>query len=192
MTLNNSINSPMLGGINTLTLNGVLFGNAAATIGASAAFTANGQLLIGNGSSTPAVATLTQGAGISITNGAGTITIAATGNAAFVDVTGTSQTLVTGTSYLADNAGLITFTMPTTAAVGTVMRIGSSPVNVGGWSITQLASQSIQVGNVVSSTGTGGHVASTSTLGGDAIEFVCTVANTTWVAVSSMGSLSVV
>lgn len=192
MALNNAINSPMLGGISTLTANAVLLGNAASTITAAAAFSADGQLLIGNGVNAPAVATLTAGNGITITNGAGTISIAATGDSSFSLVAGTSQTMVAGTSYIATNAALTTFTLPAVAAAGTVLRIGSSGVNAGGWTLAQAAGQSVRVGNVASTAGVGGSVSSTSASGGDALEFVCTVANTTWVAVSALGSLTVV
>jgi len=180
-------------GVATLTSHGILLGNGASAVSATAEL-ADGQLLIGSTGNAPSAASLTAGSNITITPGAGTITIAATvsGNPTFSVVSGTSQTMVAGSSYVANNAALTTFTLPTTAAAGTVMRIGSSAANDGGWTITQLASQSIQVGNVQSTVGTGGSVASTSATGGDAIEFVCTVANTTWAAVSYVGSLTVV
>lgn len=178
-------------GAATLTDNGILFGNGTAAVGATAELS-DGQLLIGSTGNAPSVASLTAGANITITPGAGSITIAASASAnTFSVVSGTSQTMVAGTSYLAINAAATAFTLPATAAAGTVMRIGSAGANVGGWNIVQLASQSIQVGNVVSTVGTGGAVASTSSVGGDSIEFVCTVANTTWVAVSSLGSLNI-
>lgn len=190
MAKNNAINSPMFGGIATLTANAVLLGNAADAVQASAAFSADGQLLIGNGIGTPSIATLTAGSGISITNGAGSITIASTPSIpTFTVVSGTSQTMVAGASYLANNAALTTFTLPATAAVGTVMRIGSAGVNAGGWTIAQGSGQSVQVGNLASTSGVTGSVDSSSAAGGDTIELVCTVANTTWVAVSVIGEL---
>lgn len=61
-------------GVSTLTSGGILFGNGASAVTASAVLT-NGQLLIGDGSGIPTVSTLTAGAGVGISNGAGSITI---------------------------------------------------------------------------------------------------------------------
>lgn len=193
MAFNNAINSPMLGGIATLTQHGVLLGEAAGTIVATAALT-NGQLLIGSTGADPVPASLTAGANVTITPGAGTLTIAATAaTPVFSNVTGTSQTMAAGGQYLANNSGLVTFTLPATAAVGTVMLIASAGANIGGWTVAQGTGQSVQVGNVVSTAGATGSVSSTSSSGGDSLEIVCTVANTTWVAATApQGALAIV
>jgi len=62
-------------GVSTLTSHGVLMGNGASDIQATAE-PSNGQLLIGKTGDFPVLATLTDGAGTLITEGAGTITIA--------------------------------------------------------------------------------------------------------------------
>jgi hypothetical protein len=51
-------------------------------------------------------------------------------------------------------------------------------MGAGGWKIAQNASQNIQIGNLSSTSGTGGSIASTNQF--DSIHFICTVANTTW------------
>lgn len=109
------------------------------------------------------------------------------GVSSWVDVTGTSQAMAVNTGYISDNVALVTMTLPSTAAQGTVLRVCGSAA--GGWKIAQNALQNINVGNQVSTTGTGGSVASTSQY--DTIELLCTVANTTWVAISGWGNLSV-
>ena len=62
----------------TLTIHGLLKGDAAGAVSALPAAT-DGQLPIGSTGADPVMATLTQGSGITITNAAGSITIAASG-----------------------------------------------------------------------------------------------------------------
>lgn len=89
--------------------------------------------------------------------------------------------------YVANNAGLVTLTLPVTAAFGTVIRVAGK--GAGGWLIAQNGGQNIQVGNVSSTIGVGGSVASTNAF--DAIELLCTTANTTWTALSMIGALNI-
>lgn len=154
----------------------------------------DGELLIGVTGGDPVGATLTAGSGITITEGAGTITIAASGGgggaggvSAWVDVTGTSQAMSVNTGYRANNASLVTLTLPATAAQFTVIRVAGS--GAGGWRIAQNAGQNIQVGNQVSTTGVTGSVSSTNRY--DTLELICTVADTTWQALSGWGNLTV-
>lgn len=149
----------------------------------------NGQLVIGSTGATPVAATITQGTGISVTNGAGTITIASTATSiTWVDVTGGTQTLAVNTGYIADNAGGVAFTLPTTAAQGTLISICGN--GAGGWSIAQNAGQSINVGNAPTTTGVTGSLASSNAF--DQVDFLCVVANTTWNVRSMVGNLTVV
>lgn len=149
----------------------------------------NGQLMIGNSGNVPAAATLTAGSGISITNGSGSITIAAT-SAGFTwtTVTGTSQTISAENGYISNNAALITFTLPSTASVGDTFQIVG--LGSGGWKIAQNASQLIHFGSSVTTTGTGGSLASTNQY--DVLTVVCTVANTTFSVTTAIGNLTVV
>lgn len=85
---------------------------------------------------------------------------------------------------------LLTMVLPAAAAVGTVLALKGTQVGAGGWIITQNALQNIQVGNVSSTIGVGGSVA--STLASDGISLICVVADTTWEMVFMNGNLTIV
>jgi hypothetical protein len=137
----------------------------------------NGQVLIGSTSGTPTPATLTAGPGVSIANGPASITISGTGSGiGWTEVTGTSQAAAADSGYVTNNAGLVTVTLPATAAFGTALSIIGK--GAGGWSLAQNSGQNIQVGSVSSTVGAGGSVASTNRF--DSIDLLCTTANTTW------------
>jgi hypothetical protein len=106
----------------------------------------------------------------------------------YIKVTSTTQTIVTDTNYIADAATLLTFTLPATAQVGTKISIMGS--GVGMWKVAQNALQNIRVATGISTTGTGGYIAASNRY--DCVELVCTVANTSWVATSVVGSITVV
>lgn len=110
------------------------------------------------------------------------------GISSWVDVTGTSQTIAVNTGYIADNAALVTLTLPTTAAQGTVFKITGN--GAGGWLLAQNALQSVKFGNTVTTVGVGGSLASTNA--GDGLECLCVVTNTTWRVINSVGSLDVI
>lgn len=136
----------------------------------------NGQLLIGSTGSDPVVGTITGSSGITVTTGAGTINISSNaGSLNWIDVTGTSQVMVAETGYTANNAALVTFTLPTTAVYGTGLSVIGK--GAGGWKINVGTGQNIQIGNV-SSTVSVGSIASTNQF--DSIDLICTTANTTW------------
>jgi hypothetical protein len=153
--------------------------------------TLNGQLIIGSTGATPVAATLTQGAGITITNAAGSITIAASGTElTWTTVASSSQALAVNNGYIVNNgASLCTLTLPSTAAVGSIIAIIGLSASTGLWKIAQNASQLINFGSSVTTTGTGGSIA--STLVNDNIYIICTVTNTTWAVVSAVGNQTV-
>lgn len=143
----------------------------------------NGQLLIGSTGADPVPGTLTAGTNISIANAAGTITVSATGLAGigWVVVTGTSQAMTADTGYIANNAGLVTLTLPSTAAVGTIIYVQG--LGSGGWSVAQNVGQNIQIGSISSTVGVGGSVSSTNQW--DSVTLLCVTANTTWTALGA-------
>ena len=104
------------------------------------------------------------------------------------EVTGTTQAASVNAGYIANNAALVTITIPTTAAVGDVVRVTGK--GAGGWKIAQNASEIIHFLGTNTTTGTGGSLASTGTY--DGVEIVCVVANTEWVVASSMGNITIV
>lgn len=150
----------------------------------------NGQLLIGSTGADPIPAAITAGTNISITNGAGSITVATTGPASFswTDVSGTSQAMTVNSGYTANNAGLVTLTLPVTAAYGSIFAVVGK--GAGGWLIAQNAGQLIHFGNVTTTTGVTGSLA--STLQYDVIWLLCEVANTTFVVTGSIGNITYV
>lgn len=106
----------------------------------------------------------------------------------WTEVTGTSQAMAINTYYIANNAALVTLTLPDTAALGSVIKVVGS--GAGGWKIAQNASEAINFGNKTTTTGTGGYIASTHRY--DAVELVCITANTTWNVISSIGNITYV
>lgn len=103
-----------------------------------------------------------------------------------VVVTGTSQAAATNTAYVTNNSGLCTVTIPSTIAVGDELRVIG--LGAGGWKIAQNASQLINFGNQVTTTGTGGSLASSNQY--DTIHLKCTVANTTYSVVAVQGNIA--
>ena len=159
------------------TANSAMFRTDASGVPGWSASMTDGQLLIGDTSGTPVPGTLTAGPGISIANGPGSITISGTGSGiGWTEVTGTTQAMAADNGYVANNGALVVFTLPTTAAFGTVINLVGK--GAGGWRIDQNSGQNIQVGSVSSTVGTGGSVASTNRF--DSLELLCTTADTTW------------
>lgn len=189
----------------TYTINTILYAGSANTVSGlatanSAIFTTNqsgvpaltgsltnGQLVIGSTGARPVVANLTAGTGITISNSAGGITINSTGSGvATVEVTGTTQAMAINTRYIANNAGLVTFTLPSTAAIGdTIIVVGKG---AGGWRIAANASGQIHVG-AIASTATTGTVSSTNQY--DSITISCITANNIWTFEAGIGSYSI-
>jgi hypothetical protein len=106
----------------------------------------------------------------------------------WTDVTGTTQAAASNNGYIADNSGLVTITLPTTAAIGDLIRVSGK--GTGGWKLAQNASQLIHFGTSTTTTGTGGSLASTQA--DDCIEILCVTANTTFVVQSAVGNITIV
>lgn len=150
----------------------------------------NGQLLIGSSSADPVAATITPGTNISVTNGAGSIRIDATGLAGigWVNVTSSTQAMVADTGYVADKSTLVTFTLPVTAAFGTIIYVQG--LGAGGWQINQNSGQQIIIGSSLSTIGASGFIASTNQY--DSIALLCVTANTTWCSLGApQGNITV-
>lgn len=106
----------------------------------------------------------------------------------WVTVTGTSQQMVPNTGYFANNAGLVTLTLPVTMAVG--QEIVVSGQGSGGWTIAQNSGQQIILGNKLTTSGIGGSISSTAQY--DNVTIVCMVAGTTFTVLNSMGNITYV
>ena len=100
-----------------------------------------------------------------------------------------SFTVNTGT--IANKAGLLTMTLPATAAIGDIIEI--TGINTAaGWLIAQNANQQVFIGTSSTTLGAGGSIASINIR--DSLRMVCVVAgaNTAWNVLSSMGNLTIV
>lgn len=109
-------------------------------------------------------------ADFTVTNGA--VSLISNPGTDWTVVTASTDNLVTHTGYFANNATSVTFTLPATASVGDSFQVVAMHAT-GTFIIAQNASQSIQVGNVVTTTGVGGSLTSTDI--GDWIEIVCSI-----------------
>jgi len=101
-------------------------------------------------------------------------------------VAGTTQTMAVANGYANNNAGLTTFTLPTTAAFGSLVAVVG--VGAGGWTIVYGTGASIIFGNTTSTTTTGSLASSQQR---DVVYLLCVVANTTWQVTTSIGNLLV-
>lgn len=148
----------------------------------------DGQIPIGSTGITPILATITAGAGITVTNGAGSITIASTaGGFTWNIVAAASQALAAENGYINTNVGLTTFTLPAVTIVGDTYQIAGN--SAGGWRVAQNAGQQIHYGSVSTTVGVAGQLDSTSAH--DCIEILCITANTTFIILDSVGTITV-
>ncbi len=103
-----------------------------------------------------------------------------------VDQSTTPQTIAINTAYVANSGSLITFNIPATVAQGSTFEIDG--YGAGGWLLQCNTGQVINLGS--SPTTSAGSLASTNRY--DGVKIRCTVANTTFVALSAVGNLTVV
>ncbi len=133
--------------------------------------------------------TITQGSNAIVTAGANTITIAATGHFAWA-LTTVDAGIVVNNGYIANKAGLLTMTLPATAAIGDM--IGITGVNTAvGWRIAQNANQQIFFGTSSTTLGVGGYIEATAIR--DSAQLVCVVAgaSTVWNVISAQGNITI-
>jgi hypothetical protein len=99
----------------------------------------------------------------------------------------TIQIMSSNFGYITDNAGLINFTLPLLCDIGE--RIAISGFSAGGWSLDFNVGQTVIVGGIVA-TPSFGSIASTDRY--DQIELLCVETNTTFIARSLIGTLTIV
>jgi hypothetical protein len=176
-------------GATSFTAHSLILGQGTSAMTALGAAT-NGQIPIGSTGADPVLATITAGSGITVTNGAGSITIAASGGTGITwnEITTTSQSMAVNNGYIANNAGLVTLTLPSTAAQGSIIEVTGK--GAGGWKIAQNSGQTIYFGTSTTTTGTGGSLASSATR--DGVRLVCITANNDFNVLSAQGNLTVV
>lgn len=99
-----------------------------------------------------------------------------------------NQALVSNHGYVCTGGAALSLSLPATSALGDIIEVsldGSTS-----WTITQGVGQQIRFGSSQTTSGAGGSLASTAQ--GDTIRMVCSVANTRWNVLSSIGNLTVV
>lgn len=99
-----------------------------------------------------------------------------------------SQTLDVQNGYFCTGGGALSLLLPPVSALGDIIEVvldGSAS-----FTITQGAGQSIRIGNVSTTAGVGGSLASTQQ--GDSLKLVCQTANLKWNVVSSIGNPTVI
>ena len=143
-----------------------------------------------SGTATPAANNLNivGSGGISTSGSGSTVTITASGIINWAVETTTSRTLTANQGVFANNASLVTCTLPTSCAVGDVIKVvamGAGLVEIG-----QPAGKQIFFNTSSTTVGVGGYM--TALLQNSAVTLVCNVANTSWIAIDSMGSWTIV
>lgn len=178
-------------GAQTFTDHGFLLGSGTSPITATAAPT-NGQLAIGNTGNDPSLAVLASAdASVTITNGAGTIDLSVASTGLSWSVETGDRSFVVNEGVVANKAGLLTMTLPATAAIGNRIRI--TGINTAlGWKIAQNANQQIHTGTSSTTVGGGGSLASSQIR--DSLEMVCVVAgaSTEYNVLDDKGNITVV
>jgi len=145
---------------------------------------------VGSAAPTANVLTVSGTAGISTSGAGSTLTISGSGGGvSWSEVTTTSQAMVADSGYLCNNAGLVTCTLPATAAQFTTLEVVGK--GAGGWAIAQNAGQTIIWDESNATTvGVGGSLASTDDY--DRVRLMCTVTDTTWTLMSGKGNCLIV
>jgi hypothetical protein len=146
--------------------------------------------VIFNGTSLATTATGTSGQ-VLTSNGAGvapTYQTVSSGGFSWSEVTGTSSAMAINNGYIANNVGLVTLTLPATAALGSIFEVTGK--GTGGWLVAQNSGQTLFFGTSTTTPGATGSLASTQQR--DSIRFVCVTANNDFNVLSSIGSITVV
>jgi hypothetical protein len=103
------------------------------------------------------------------------------------EVTSTSASMRTGNNYVANNAALVTLTLPSSSSLGDfIVVVGKG---AGLYKIAQNASQVIRTGTTDTTTGTGGSLTATNRY--DCICLRCITANTEWVIERIKGAFTI-
>ena len=103
-------------------------------------------------------------------------------SAPFTTVTTTTQSAAVNNAYIANNAALVSITLPAIAALGNFVIVDG--LGAGGWSLIANTGQTIQYGSVASSSG--GSCSSNNQH--DTVRVECIVANTTWIVFATTNS----
>ncbi len=140
------------------------------------------------GSATPAANNLNVLGGVncSTTGSGSTITVDVVGiGTTWTEVTGLSVNAAVNNGYILNNAALVTVNLPGTCAVGDEIRLAGK--GAGLWVVDAPAGDTIHFGN--QDTSSGGTITATNRY--DCLHLLCTVANSEWTVLNSVGNLTV-
>ena len=104
------------------------------------------------------------------------------------EITAASANMSVNTGYIANYATLCTLTLPTTAALGSIIEVVGK--GAGGWQIAQNANQMIHINAATSTTGVGGYLSSNDVY--NSAKLLCTVADLEFTVLSSEGTLNLI
>ena len=129
------------------------------------------------------------GTGANITGSGNAVTFNFTGGGLnWSLVSGATQAMTPNCGYVSDNGGGVTYTLPASCPFGAVMCV--TTISTGGFTILQNAGQQVLLGKRHTSVGVGGSLASTAI--GNTIGLLCTVADTNFIVISSVGNITYV
>lgn len=104
------------------------------------------------------------------------------------EITTTSATASGNNGYIANNAGLVTITLPTTASQGSIIEVVGK--GAGGWKVAQPTGVQVNFGILSTTSGTSGSLQNNKQY--DSLRLVCITANTTWNVAASVGNITIV
>ena len=170
--------------------NGTNFIESTPTFPASASATSR-KIIVSDGTnwvaSTETWATPGSSGNVLTSDGTNWTSAAPAGGALVWSVITANQTAAINHGYICNKAGLLTLTLPSTAAVGSVIAFVNINTAAGSQFLSANPGQ-LNLGNVAATANTG---TLTSTALGDIVFLVCTTANTTWYAYGVQGNITV-
>ncbi len=105
-----------------------------------------------------------------------------------ITLTSTATATLTNTAYVANGGSLVDIPLPTSQSDGDLFQVIGA--GAGGWAITQITAQQIVFGNMATTSGASGSLASTNRYDNLTLKYV--TALTAWTVVSSTGNITVV
>lgn len=171
----------------SITQHAVPVGGANAESLTSLAVGSSGQVLVGSTGADPVFATLTGTGGITFTTGAGSLAINNTAGGLNWTIITADQTAAINTAYICNKGTVLTLTMPSTAAVGSVIAVMNINIAAGTKVLSANPGQ-LNFGNSAATANTGSF---TSIALYDSLTMVCIVANTTWAVYGAQGNWTI-
>jgi hypothetical protein len=117
-----------------------------------------------------------------------TPSLSRTADTVLKEITATSATMAQNNGYIANNAALVTLTLPVVAQAGSIIEVIGQ--GAGGWKIAQNSGQQINYDASQTTLGVGGSLASTVRY--NCVKLRCVLDDLLWTVVNSQGNLTTV